>query len=365
MRRRITERVIGGVAGGLGDYFNVDPLLFRIGFVGLMIFGGAGLVIYLIAWLLLPAEGHDVSMLEGFLRRLKLTPGRLAGLAVLVVLFILLVNSWNTGMGFSLQEGPLGIPGAIWALGIVVAGVLLLRRREITSTAPLTAPVVATAAPVQVHVAKAPPRPRSPLALFIIGGLLLAIGALAAISQVAGFRVAPGQFFGVALTVLGIGLVIGTWWGHARILTLLAILLLPFGFIASFVTAPLEGGIGDHTFAPANAAELRDEYRLMGGRLILDLTSLSVGPHTYRIGASVALGQLIVLLPPHSSVEVHATVGAGATYIFGSSDGGTGLDNRYVRHHQLSPTYVLDLEAGIGDVEVQTEPQGFDASPLN
>ena len=141
MRRRITERVIGGVAGGLGDYFNVDPLLFRIGFVGLMIFGGAGLVIYLIAWLLLPAEGHDVSMLEGFLRRLKLTPGRLAGLAVLVVLFILLVNSWNTGMGFSLQEGPLGIPGAIWALGIVVAGVLLLRRREITSTAPSTAPV--------------------------------------------------------------------------------------------------------------------------------------------------------------------------------------------------------------------------------
>ena len=92
----------------------------------------------------------------------------------------------------------------------------------------------------------------------------------------------------------------------------------------------------------------------MGGRIILDLTSLSVGPHTYRIDASVALGQLIVLLPPHSSVEVHATVGAGATYIFGSSDGGTGLDNRYVRHHQLSPTYVLDLEAGIGDVEVQT-----------
>jgi phage shock protein PspC (stress-responsive transcriptional regulator) len=365
MRRRTTARVIGGVAGGLGDYFNIDPLLFRIGFVGLMIFGGAGLVIYLIAWLLLPAEGHDVSMLEGFLRRLSLTPGRLAGLAVLVVLFILLVNSWNTGMGFSLQEGPLGIPGAIWALGIVVTGVLLLRRREIVSTAPVTAQPVAEAAPPRVHVAKAPPQPRSPLALYIVGALLLAVGALATISQVAGLDAAPGQFFGVALAVLGIGLVVGAWWGHARILTLLAILLLPIGLIASFVTAPLEGGVGDHTFAPGNAAELRDEYRLMGGRLTLDLTSLSVGPHTYHIAASVAMGQLVVLLPPRSSVEVHATVGAGATYILGSSDGGTSLDNRYIRHHQFSPTYVLDLDAGIGEVDVLTEPQADYASPFN
>ncbi len=68
LRRRTTDRVIGGVAGGLGDYFNVDPLLIRIGFVGLIIFGGAGLVLYLIAWLLLPAEGHDASMVERFFR---------------------------------------------------------------------------------------------------------------------------------------------------------------------------------------------------------------------------------------------------------------------------------------------------------
>ena len=59
LRRRTNDRVIGGVAGGLGDYFNVDPLLIRIGFVGLIIFGGAGLVLYLVAWLLVPAEGQD------------------------------------------------------------------------------------------------------------------------------------------------------------------------------------------------------------------------------------------------------------------------------------------------------------------
>jgi phage shock protein PspC (stress-responsive transcriptional regulator) len=354
MRRRTTDRVIGGVAGGLGDYFNVDPLLFRIGFVGLMIFGGAGLVIYLIAWLLLPAAGHDVSMLEGFLRRLKLTPGRLAGLAVLVVLFILLVNSWNTGMGFSLQEGPLGMPGAIWALGIVVAGVLLLRRREITSTAPLTTPIVAPAAPAQVRVAKAPPKPRSPLALYVVGGLLLAVGALAAISQVAGLSVAPGQFFGVALAVLGIGLVVGAWWGRARILILLVLLLLPLGAVASFITTPLEGGIGDHEYAPVTVAELRDEYRSLGGRIILDLTSLSTGARDLHVSASVAVGQLVVILPEDASVELHTRVGAGDSIVLGAQDVGTSLDNRYVRRHLNRTTYILDLEAGIGEVYVRT-----------
>jgi phage shock protein PspC (stress-responsive transcriptional regulator) len=358
LRRRTTDRVIGGVAGGLGDYFNVDPLLFRIGFVGLIIFGGAGLVIYVIAWLLLPAEGHDTSVLEAFLRRLGLTPGRLGGLAVLLVFFILLVNSWNMG-GFSLREGPLGIPGAIWALGIIVTGVLLLRRREVVATpvaataasAPVAAPVVA-AAPLEAPAAKAPPRPRSPLAWYIVGALLLAVGLLAVFSQVADIGVAPGQFFGVALAVLGIGLVVGAWWGRARILILLALLLMPLAVTASFITAPLEGGIGDHRYAPVTAAEVRDEYRSMGGRVILDLTDLQTSPRTIHIAASVAVGQLVVILPEGASFELRSRVGAGDSYVLGSQDVGTSLDSRYVRHHLNQTTYVLDLEMGIGEVFV-------------
>jgi phage shock protein PspC (stress-responsive transcriptional regulator) len=359
LRRRTTDRVIGGVAGGLGDYFNVDPLLFRIGFVGLIIFGGAGLVIYVIAWLLLPAEGHDTSVLEAFLRRLGLTPRRLGGFAVLLVFFILLVNSWNTGMGFSLREGPLGIPGAIWALGIIVTGVLLLRRREVVATpvaataasALVAAPVVA-AAPLEAPAAKAPPRPRSPLAWYIVGALLLAVGLLAVFSQVAGIDVAPGQFFGVALAVLGIGLVVGAWWGRARILILLALLLMPLAVTASFITAPLEGGIGDHRYTPVTAAEVRDEYRSMGGRVILDLTNLQTSPRTIHIAASVAVGQLVVILPEGASFELRTRVGAGDSYVLGSQDVGTSLDSRYVRHQLNRTTYVLDLEMGIGEVFV-------------
>ena len=57
LRRRATDRVIGGVAAGIADYLNIDPVLVRAVFVGLVIFGGAGLVLYLGAWLLIPVEG--------------------------------------------------------------------------------------------------------------------------------------------------------------------------------------------------------------------------------------------------------------------------------------------------------------------
>ena len=50
------DRVIGGVCGGLGRYFNVDPILFRIGGGGADFVGGAGLLLYLAGLLLIPSE---------------------------------------------------------------------------------------------------------------------------------------------------------------------------------------------------------------------------------------------------------------------------------------------------------------------
>ena len=352
LRRRTSDRVLGGVAGGLGDYFNIDPLLVRIAFVGLMIFGGAGLVLYVAAWLLIPAEGQDASSVEAFVRRLGLTPGRLAILAVTLVAFIALINSWNIGYGYS--DGPLGIPpGVFWALAIVVVGVMLVRRREVVAAPSVTAAALVAAQTVAPAV-KAPPRPRSPLAWYAIGALLLTVGLLAALSQIGQVDVTPGQFFGAALVVLGIGLVIGAWWGRARILILLVILLAPMGVVGGFVTAPLEGGVGDHRYAPVTAAEVQDAYRSLGGRLTLDLTQLTTSPRDIHIAASVAVGQLMVILPEGASIELHTRVGAGDVIVLGSQDVGTSLDSTFVRRHLNRTTYILDLEAGIGEVYVRT-----------
>lgn len=359
LRRRTSERVLGGVAGGLGDYFNIDPLLIRIAFVGLMIFGGAGLVLYVVAWLLIPADGHDRSTVEGFLARLGLTPQRLGWLALAFVLLILFFSqpiSYPLDGSGQIYIGPFGMnAAAVWALVIIVTGIVLLRRRDAGPPVATNPAAIAEAAAHVAPIAKAPPRPRSPLALYAYAAVLLTIGLLAVVGQVAELEVTPGQFFGATLTVLGIGLVVGAWWGRARILILVAILLAPIGVVASFVTAPLEGGIGLHTYAPVTAAEVQDEYRALGGGLTLDLTGLTTSPRDIHIAASVAVGQLMVILPEGASVEIRTRVGAGDTLVFGSQDVGTSLESSFVRRHLNQTTYILDLEAGIGEVYVRTK----------
>jgi hypothetical protein len=196
--------------------------------------------------------------------------------------------------------------------------------------------------------------PPSPLAWYISAAVLIAVGLLALASQVGNVEVTPGQFFGAAVAMIGIGLVIGAWWGRARILLLVAILLAPIAVTASFVTAPLEGGIGDRTFTPVTAAEVQGEYRSLGGRLTLDLSALITSPRDIHIAASVVVGQLMVILPEGASIEIRTRVGAGDVFVLGSQDVGTSLDSVFVRRHLNRTTYILDLEAGIGEVYVRT-----------
>lgn len=62
------DRILGGVAGGLADFFDVDATLVRIIFVLLTIFGGSGLLIYLILWIIVPAESStDEGITRDFL----------------------------------------------------------------------------------------------------------------------------------------------------------------------------------------------------------------------------------------------------------------------------------------------------------
>jgi|SRR6185312_2027510 len=65
-RRRLslsnTDRKIGGVCGGLAKYFDTDATLVRIIFALLVTLGGSGVIIYLIAWMIMPriASTDDV-----------------------------------------------------------------------------------------------------------------------------------------------------------------------------------------------------------------------------------------------------------------------------------------------------------------
>jgi phage shock protein C len=54
--RSETDRMIGGVCGGLAEYFSFDPTIVRLAFVLLSVWGGGGVLAYLIAWVIIPTE---------------------------------------------------------------------------------------------------------------------------------------------------------------------------------------------------------------------------------------------------------------------------------------------------------------------
>jgi phage shock protein PspC (stress-responsive transcriptional regulator) len=62
--RDISDRILGGVAGGMGKYFSTDPLIFRLLFVVFTFIGGAGPIVYLLLWALVPVAKTRAQKLE-------------------------------------------------------------------------------------------------------------------------------------------------------------------------------------------------------------------------------------------------------------------------------------------------------------
>ncbi len=54
--RSVDERIVGGVCGGIAEYFKIDPVLVRIIFILLFFGAGTGLLAYIIAWIIVPEE---------------------------------------------------------------------------------------------------------------------------------------------------------------------------------------------------------------------------------------------------------------------------------------------------------------------
>jgi phage shock protein PspC (stress-responsive transcriptional regulator) len=149
------NKVLAGVAGGLADYFNVDPLLIRIAFVLLSFAGGIGIVAYAAAWALIPKEDDSRSLAESAVDKINRNKdGKkdntwlwIIILAIAGVLILTNMNHWN-------WDGA----GIIWALILMGAGTWLylqdLDSRKAATSVP-TAPPPA-AAPLAVRAEAGP-----------------------------------------------------------------------------------------------------------------------------------------------------------------------------------------------------------------
>jgi phage shock protein C len=54
--RSTSNRQLAGVCGGLAEYFNLDPTLIRVLFIVLAVLGGAGVLLYLALWIIVPKQ---------------------------------------------------------------------------------------------------------------------------------------------------------------------------------------------------------------------------------------------------------------------------------------------------------------------
>ena len=54
--RSETDRMLGGVCGGLAEHFGIDSTLIRLIFVLIIVYGGSGLILYIILWIVIPTE---------------------------------------------------------------------------------------------------------------------------------------------------------------------------------------------------------------------------------------------------------------------------------------------------------------------
>lgn len=59
--RSVKDRKIAGVCGGIGEYFNIDPTLIRLGMVIICCMGGSGVLAYIIAALIIPEETEIIG----------------------------------------------------------------------------------------------------------------------------------------------------------------------------------------------------------------------------------------------------------------------------------------------------------------
>jgi phage shock protein PspC (stress-responsive transcriptional regulator) len=92
LERSASDRILAGVCGGLGRYFDLNPAFFRVGFVVLTLLGGAGVLVYLAAVLVVPEEAKTESIAEQVLRARHERPWPLVALAVAGIAVVVLVS---------------------------------------------------------------------------------------------------------------------------------------------------------------------------------------------------------------------------------------------------------------------------------
>jgi len=197
------------------------------------------------------------------------------------------------------------------------------------------------------------PRRRSFLTPLTISVLLIGAGAAALLDSVGAVHVTLAAALATGLIVVGVALVLSTWFGRGRGLIPIGVLLLLATIPASVIDVPISGGIGERQYHPVARTDIRRNYELGIGHLVVDLRDARLSNSVTTVSGSLGIGELEVDVPANVQVDVRAHAGAGATEVFGHLDDGLTQDTHRVAGSPRSGVLHLDLRVGAGSIHVR------------
>ncbi len=394
--RSSTDKVIAGVAGGIGTYFGIDPVIVRIAFIVLTFLGGAGPFLYLIGWLAMPKEDSRSVVAKALGGD---SPHRLRSLlAVALIGFGLLITANLSGDLFGLFVDVWSIAPYL-ALMLIAAGVALVvwpgsagRTKPAPARPPAPAPPPGASPPPSAHATPAPPpptaagpewptaaphEPRPAVAApppqaksrdrSVVGWLTFAVllvygGAAVMLERVDAFAMDIGVFFAVAVAITGAGLLASAFVRPARGLIVLGVGLCVPLFLFVGADLPWGSGVGEARVRVTAVEELEDEYRHGIGQLVVDFRSLDPERTDHSVDLSLGIGELRVYVPDTISTTADIKVGAGninerggGWLVEGGEDGlGIGRTITVPVSGETTGELLLDIDVGIGEAEIVT-----------
>jgi phage shock protein PspC (stress-responsive transcriptional regulator) len=177
LERSRSDRMVAGVSGGLARYFEIHPAVFRVGFVVLTLLGGAGILLYAAAALVIPDEGKEDSIASAALRDRRDRPWPLIGLGLLAVAGAILMS-----------RATLWTNGDLWWCFLLAGAVILWLTRHPKPDAPTDA---AEPAARDSHVVRGVLRWLGITLATIVAFLVIAVAVFVAL-----FDVHPGRGVG-------------------------------------------------------------------------------------------------------------------------------------------------------------------------
>ena len=329
-------RWLGGVCAGLGRYFNLSPMIYRIAFVALALAGGTGILLYVAAWLVMPEEGVEDSIAAEAIKHHRERPWLLIGVGLIGFAAIVALSSARVWPS----------PGNLW-VAAALAGAAIVWWHTSTRERSSRAVSVEGERPASV------PRRRS-LGPLAVGMLIAGLGVAGLVDVVAGWAVDWRVVLAVAAVVLGGLIAAGAATGlRVGSVVVLALVVLAAFALSAAVRVPLFAGAGDRTVRPGAIESLHTRYEHGIGNFDVELADLSLPVGETHVRSTLGIGDLVVHVPSNVTVQVDARASAGKVSLFGKTDSGTSIHDRVTDPGTDSTrVLVLDARVGLGHLEV-------------